>query len=299
MAHRFVIADVFTATPFGGNQLAVFPDARGLSDRAMQALAREFNFAETTFVLPPADAHYTRRVRIFTPKTELPFAGHPTVGTAAVLARLGLVEAPSGRTTVIFEEGVGPVAVEIRVDGSAALARLIRETEIERPPIGPSPRAAAAALSLPEALVLDAWAASVGVPFCFVHVASEQSVDRAVLERAAWSTDFSHAWSLHLFFFAGALESGSRLYARMFAPALGIEEDPATGSASAALAGCLAERLPTDGSFTWTIDQGIAMGRPSRLEASAEKLRGRPVRVKVGGATVLVGEGSMTVPAGY
>jgi trans-2,3-dihydro-3-hydroxyanthranilate isomerase len=85
----------------------------------------------------------------------------------------------------------------------------------------------------------------------------------------------------------------------MFAPALGIEEDPATGSASAALAGCLAERLPTDGSFTWTIDQGIAMGRPSRLEASAEKLRGRPVRVKVGGATVLVGEGSMTVPAGY
>ena len=92
MAHRFVIADVFTARPFGGNQLAVFPDARGLSDRAMQTLAREFNFAETTFVLAPADPRHTRRVRIFTPRTEMPFAGHPTIGTAAVLASLGLVD---------------------------------------------------------------------------------------------------------------------------------------------------------------------------------------------------------------
>src|SRR6266511_1525527 len=96
MSHRFVIADVFTPTPFGGNQLAVFPDARGLSDRAMQAVAREFNFAETTFVLPPADPRHTRRVRIFTPRIELPFAGHPTVGTAAVLARLGVVDTPGG-----------------------------------------------------------------------------------------------------------------------------------------------------------------------------------------------------------
>jgi trans-2,3-dihydro-3-hydroxyanthranilate isomerase len=126
MAHRFVIADVFTATAFGGNQLAVFPDARGLGDRAMQALAREFNFAETTFVLPPADARHTRRVRIFTPRTELPFAGHPTIGTAAVLARLGLVDMPGGAATLLFEEGVGPVPVEVRLDGSTIFARLSR-----------------------------------------------------------------------------------------------------------------------------------------------------------------------------
>src|SRR6266540_1034503 len=118
MSHRFVIADVFTPTPFGGNQLAVFPDARGL------------NFAETTFVLPPADPRHTRRVRIFTPRIELPFAGHPTVGTAAVLARLGVVDTPGGTADVVFEEGVGPVTVEIRLDPSATFPRLIRDTGI-------------------------------------------------------------------------------------------------------------------------------------------------------------------------
>src|SRR5262244_4376259 len=122
MEPRFVIADVFTETPFGGNQLAVFPDARGLSDRAMQALAREFNFAETTFVFPPADPRHTGRVRIFTPTRELPFAGHPTIGTAAVLASRGLVG-----QRVILEEGVGPIAVEVRLDGSVPYARLTRE----------------------------------------------------------------------------------------------------------------------------------------------------------------------------
>ena len=299
MSYRFVIADVFTPTPFGGNQLAVFPDARGLSDRAMQAVAREFNFAETTFVLPPADPRRTRRVRIFTPRTELPFAGHPTVGTAAVLASLGLVDTPGGTATVVFEEGVGPVTVEIRLGASAVFTRLIRETGIESPTIRPARQAAATALSLSEDAVLDAWFASVGVPFCFIHLAGKEAVDRAALERTAWSVNFARAWAPHLFLFAGPLHPGSRLYARMFAPALGIEEDPATGSASATLAGCLADRLPTDGDFTWTIDQGIAMGRPSLLEASADKRRGRTVQVKVGGSTVLVGEGSMAVPAGY
>src|SRR6266446_3711560 len=113
MPHRFVIADVFTDKPFTGNQLAVFPDAQGLSERAMQAIAREFNFAETTFVLPAGDARHACRVRIFTPKTELPFAGHPTVGTAAVLARLGRLKLAGGSGTIVFEEGIGPVPVEI------------------------------------------------------------------------------------------------------------------------------------------------------------------------------------------
>ena len=295
--HRFVIADVFTETAFGGNQLAVFPDAHGLSDRAMQALAREFNFAETTFVLPPQNPRHLRRVRIFTPRMELPFAGHPTVGTAAVLTRLGRVPIADDAATIVLEEGVGPITVEIELRGKVTFTRLVTEKEVESPSNRPTRNAAAAALSLPGEAVLETWFASVGVPFCFVHLGSREAVDRAVLDRAAWSANFANAWAPNLYFFAGELAPGSRLYVRMFAPALGIEEDPATGSGAAALAGCLAPRSPgRDGTFEWKIDQGVAMGRPSFIEASAEKRHGRTTKVKVGGATVLVGEGTMTVP---
>jgi trans-2,3-dihydro-3-hydroxyanthranilate isomerase len=221
MPHRFVIADVFTETAFGGNQLAVFPDGRGLSDRAMQALAREFNFAETTFVLPPQDPRHARRVRIFTPKAELPFAGHPTVGTAAVLARLGLVPIAGGAATIVLEEGIGPIAVEIKLRGETVFAHLVTEKEVESPSARPARSQVAAALSLPEDAVLDTWFAGMGVRFCFVHLASREAVDRAVLDRAAWSAHFAKAWSPQLYFFAGRLASGSRLYVRMFAPPSG------------------------------------------------------------------------------
>ncbi len=297
MSHRFVIADVFTETAFGGNQLAVFPDARGLSDRAMQALAREFNFAETTFVLPPQDPRHTRRVRIFTPAAEIPFAGHPTVGTAAVLARLGLVEIADGAAAVVFEEGVGPVAVDIRLDGASTVTRLTLETDVESPADRPAREAVAAALTLPEGTVADAWFASVGLPFCFAHLTDRAAVDRAALDRAAWTVRFAGAWSPHIFMFTGDTRPESRLYARMFAPASGIAEDPATGSACAALAGVLAGRLPErEGLFAWRIDQGVAMGRPSVIEAAAEKRDGRVTKVHVGGSSVVAGEGSMNVP---
>jgi trans-2,3-dihydro-3-hydroxyanthranilate isomerase len=300
MSHGFVMADVFTETAFGGNQLAVFPDARGLSDRAMQALAREFNFAETNFVLPPRNPRHTRRVRIFTPRTELPFAGHPTVGTAAVLSSRGLIETPGSTAAVVFEEGVGPVTVQIRRGGAAVFTRLVLEKEVESPMTLPARNTAAATLSLPEEAVLEAWFASVGVPFCFIHLANKKAVDRAALDRTAWAASFAQAWAPSLFFFAGELAPGSRLYARMFAPAYGIEEDPATGAASAALAGYLSDRSPIrDGTLIWQINQGVAMGRPSLIEASAERSHGWTIKVKVGGSSVLVGEGSMTVPAGY
>ncbi len=297
MPHRFVIADVFTEKAFGGNQLAVFPDGRGLSDRAMQSLAREFNFAETTFVLPPQDPRHLRRVRIFTPKSELPFAGHPTVGTAAVLARLGIFPLSDGAASIVLEEGIGPITVEIKLHEETVIAHLVTEKEVETAPTRPARDAAASALSLPGEAVLETWFASVGVPFCFVHLASKDAVDHAVLDRAAWSANFAKAWSPHLYFLAGRLAPGSRLYARMFAPALGIEEDPATGSGAAALAAFLAARSPGEsGILRWEIDQGVAMGRPSFIEASAEKRPGKTARVRVGGATVLVGEGTMTVP---
>ncbi|MCC7017087.1 MAG: PhzF family phenazine biosynthesis protein [Rhodospirillales bacterium] len=299
-SHRFVIADVFTETAFGGNQLAVFPDARGLSDRAMRALAREFNFAETTFVLPPEDTRHARRVRIFTPKAKLPFAGHPTVGTAAVLAELGLVAMSGGAAAIVLGEGIGPVAVDIRLGGTTTFARFCLEQDVESPTHRPERQAVAAALALPEGAVIETWFAGIGVRFAFIRLANQGAVDRAVLDRAAWSEHFARAWAPNLYLFAGGIEPGSRLYVRMFAPALGIEEDPATGSGAAILAGCLAARLSkSNGEFAWRIEQGAAIGRPSVIEVQAEKRGGRIVRIWVGGFTVVVGEGTLTVPAGY
>jgi len=298
MTYPYVIADVFTEKAFGGNQLAVFTEAEGLSDRAMQAFAREINFAESTFVLPPRNRQHTCQVRIFTPEKELPFAGHPTVGTAAVLIHVGKVQ--SDLQSLTFEEGVGPVRVEIERGKTPTFTRLVLEREAEIPSDTPGRKEAAAALSLSDGAVLDTWFASVGLRFSFVHLRDPETVDRASLDRAAWSANFAKAWAAPLFLFSGDLAPGSRLYARMFAPGLGVSEDPATGSACAALAATLAAReRQGEGDFAWRVDQGVAMGRPSVIEARAEKRRGRVAKVSVGGSSVIVGDGTMAVPPGY
>ena len=289
MGYRFFIADVFTDRPFTGNQLGVLPDAEGLSTRAMQAIAREFNFAETTFILPPSSPAFAAKVRIFTPKTEMPFAGHPTIGTAAVLAHLKRVKVPG---TAVLEEGIGPVPVEMTPQGG----RLVIERPVEMPAERPPREAVAAALSLRASAVEETWFANGGVRFCFARLKDRATVDQAVLDRAAWTKHFANAWAPSLYFFTG----DQNLYVRMFSPLLGIEEDPATGSAAVAIAGVFGARLPAhEGTFTWLIDQGVAMGRPSRLEAIAEKRDGRVVRIKVGGATVIGAEGTINVPDGY
>jgi len=289
MGYRFFIADVFTDRPFTGNPLAVLPDADGLSARAMQAIAREFNFAESTFILPPSSPAFAAKVRIFTPKTEMPFAGHPTIGTAAVLAHLKRVKVPG---TMVLEEGIGPVPVEMTPQGG----RLVIERPVEVPAERPVREAVAAALSLAPWAVEETWFANGGVRFCFARLKDRASVDQAVLDRGAWTQNLARAWAPSLYFFAGE----EKLYVRMFAPSLGIEEDPATGSAAVAIAGVFGARRPErEGTFTWLIDQGVAMGRPSRLEAIAEKRDGRVVRIKVGGATVIGAEGTIEVPAGY
>jgi trans-2,3-dihydro-3-hydroxyanthranilate isomerase len=299
MEHRFVMADVFTETMFGGNQLAVFPDARGLSDRAMQAIAREFNFSESTFVLPPQEPRHAYCVRIFTPSRELAFAGHPTVGTAAVLAHLDLLEVHDGTARIVLEEKAGPVTVEVRVGAHSIYATFAVERELETAAERPATSAVAAVLSLPEDAVVEAWFASLGLPFCFAYLTDREATDRAAIDRAAWTEHLATAWSPFVFLFSGGLESGSRLYARMFAPGVSIVEDPATGSAAAALAGVLARRAPErDGMLTWTIEQGVAMGRPSLIDASAEKRDGRTTKVMVGGSTVIVGDGCLNVPRG-
>jgi trans-2,3-dihydro-3-hydroxyanthranilate isomerase len=254
MRHKFIIADVFTETAFGGNQLAVFPDATGITDAQMQAFAREFNFSETTYVLPPREPGHTFRVRIFSPKSEMPFAGHPTVGTAAVLREIGKI--PQNVETVVFEEGIGPVSVSIRPGPAPVFARLILPGKIDRPDTVPGNKAAAEVLSLHDEDVLDTWYGSAGLRFNFLHLKSGASVDRATLNRAVWTSRFKQTWSPHLFLFSGDLASGSKLYARMFAPGFGMEEDAATGSACVALAGTLAQRLgDSDGTYVQKRDE--------------------------------------------
>jgi len=294
MSLDFTIVDVFSDRPFGGNQLAVFPGAEGISDATMQQLAREFNFAETTFVLPPLDPAHTCRVRIFTPRAELPFAGHPTVGTATVLASLDGGQAGAERRFVL-EEGIGPVTVV--TDGRTARLHLWspdRETAAESPPTP----AVARALSLPEAAILRSWYAGLGIRFCFVQLADAGLVDRATLDKTAWTAGVADGWSPHLYLFAGECRDGARLYARMFAPALGVDEDPATGSAAAALVASLAADAPlADGGYGIRIDQGVGMGRPSLIEATARKEHGRLAEVTVGGHATIVGRGVMTLGA--
>jgi trans-2,3-dihydro-3-hydroxyanthranilate isomerase len=299
MQYDFVIVDVFTDSQFGGNQLAVVLDAQGLTAAQMQAVAREFNFAETTFVLPAQDAGNTARLRIFSPGSEMPFAGHPTVGSAAVLVRRGLAGG-TGTTSseVVFEEEVGPVRVTVRDDRCGPYSELALEAELDRPSERPDTAALARALSLPVEAVHDVWFAGVGLPFCFCQVATAADVDAAVLDKAALAAALGDSWAQHVFFFAGELVDGGDVYARMFAPSLGIDEDPATGSASAALVGCLAANGGNpDAAPTLTIRQGFAMGRPSVIQAAALMEDGRLRRVSVGGHVVEFATGRLEVPS--
>lgn len=298
MRYRFHTADVFTAQIFGGNPLAVFPAARGLDGAVMQRIARELNLSETVFVLPPEDARNTRKLRIFTPATELPFAGHPTVGTAFVLAAIGDLALDGEETAIVFEEGVGPVPVSIRAqEGRPVFAQL---SVAKAPELGPAPPpvdAIAAALSLDTFHLLQgehapqAW--SCGVPFLFVPVRDLAALARARIDMSRWQAVLASYWAPSPFVFV----PGEPLRARMFAPAMGVAEDPATGAAAAALAGYLGTREAADDcTCLWTIEQGVEMGRPSRIELEADKSEGRIVAVRVGGAAVLVSEGTFEVP---
>jgi len=265
----------------------------------MQAIAREFNFSETTFVFPDQASASRPRVRIFTPRAELDFAGHPTIGTACALVMhncLGVdLDLPA---RLILEENVGPVAVDVERRDGVFYGALTLEAEIDLPSGAPSAADAAAVLTLEPADVRQTFFAGAGLPFCFVELASEEAVDRAVLDRPAWSRALASSWSPHLFLFAGRFEHGGSLHARMFGPALGVEEDPATGSACAALVGALASRPEVgDGDVRLTIRQGVAMGRPSAIEALARKRGGRVASVGVAGAVSPVATGEIEAPA--
>lgn len=297
-AYRFVTVDVFTDRRFGGNPLAVFPDARGLSDADMRALAAEFNLSETTFVLPPEDPANTARVRIFTPKGELPFAGHPNVGTGFVLAR----EGRDRDGVLLFEEIAG--LVEVRVDrnsaGELAGATIAAPQPLSLGPEMPAETVAALAGIAPGDVVAVAHRpvrASVGNPVFMAEVVGEAlaraAPDLDAFRRAsAERPDEGGRIAMHLYARDGG-GGGGRIRARMFAPLHGVVEDPATGSANVAL-GALLLSLTGEAEGRYEIEQGVEMGRPSLLRVVARRAPDG-TRATVGGGCVPVLRGEALV----
>ncbi len=300
--YAFHTLDVFTDHIFGGNPLAVVPDGVGLETEQMQAVARELNLSETVFVFPPDHADNTRRLRIFTPGTELPFAGHPTVGTAHLLAAIGEIPLDGAETRIVFEEGVGPVPVTICASaGHPVSAQLSAARMPEYGPVAPSLVDIAEVLSLEtDDIARDPPPAAVscGVPFLFVMITNLDALAQVQIRRDAWERTLAGYWAPHLYLLVPPNNGPSTTYrARMFAPAMGIDEDPDTGAAATALAGYLAP-LGTEPSGTvhWSVDQGVEMGRPSRLEVEADLSESVVTGIRVSGSSVLVSHGEMEIP---
>jgi len=300
----FETVDVFTERRFGGNQLAVFPDARGLTDDEMQSLAAEFNLSETTFVLPPEDPAHTARVRIFNRTYEMPFAGHPNVGTGCVLARHGL----DRDGVLLFEELSGLVEVRVERDAAGAVTGAV----IAAPqPLStlmelPADAIAACAGLAPSDIVTTAHQpvlASVGIPFVLVEVTGE-ALTRATPDVAAFRRTqeqfpkVERRLSLHLYARDPAAPEiaapgGARIRARMFAPLSGTYEDPATGSANATL-GALLLSLSGAEAGQAEIVQGVEMGRPSLLRVATRRAADG-IRSTVGGGCIPVLKGEAEV----
>lgn len=297
MTRRFVTLDVFTTTPHAGNPLAVVLDSEGLDTEAMQAITREFALSETVFVLAPADASHRAAIRIFTPGRELPFAGHPTVGTAVLLA---LRDAAEGRLAdiVVLEEPVGPVACAVTVKtpriGHAVftLPRLPEELE---PPAAVPLIAGVLGLDRRE-IGFDAYVPSVfsaGVPFTFVPVSSLEALARVQLDTMLWSQAIRPADQPNAYAYCRATrETGHDFHARMFAPAMGVREDPATGAAVAAFAAVIMRfEQPGDGEHRFVIEQGYEMGRPSQIALELTVAEGSLASARIGGSAVMISEG--------
>jgi len=297
---RYITADVFTDRPFGGNPLAVVLDAEGLATETMQNIAREFGYSETTFVLPPADPSHTACVRIFTPVAELPFAGHPNVGTAMVLARHGQPNGGPIPDTLVFEERAGLVPVALTRDA----AGIVVQAELTAPePLSRgaaiAPAGIAACLSLPvEAIATARHApcpASVGLRFVFAELADRAALSAAIPDLAAFRELLAGIGVGTIFCYAVTEQKPGfcAVGARMFSPIGDIYEDPATGSASAALAALLGALSGGD-AIAVDIRQGEDMGRPSRLAASATR-EADGWRAKVGGTCVEMMQGTIEV----
>jgi trans-2,3-dihydro-3-hydroxyanthranilate isomerase len=297
MQRRYITVDVFTDRAFGGNPLAVVLDAGGLSTAQMQAIASEFNYSETTFVLPPRDSANDAQVRIFTVNREIPFAGHPNVGTAFVLA----TQAARPPARWRFEEGAGLVPVEILIERGVVIGaeltapqRLNKLTRFDA-------EQAAACISLSAADIRTdrhpPLIASVGLPFLMVELNSREALRRAKPDAAAFARTFPCDDSDAVYFYTSEVPEAEKpcdLQARMFHPgSSGLSEDPATGSATVAAAALLADLASErDGELKLRIGQGVDMNRPSLLLTRVRKQGGAVVSAHVGGACVQMMEGT-------
>jgi len=304
MPRRYAILDVFTDTPLAGNPLAVVPDAAGLDDVRMQAIAAEFNLSETVFCLPAENPVHTARIRIFTPRKELPFAGHPTVGTAIYLAMERLKSgAGLAETVVILEEAVGPVRCGVflkptsGVRGGHAIFDLPKLPEAI--PNGLDREAIAAALGLvPSEIGFENHQPSVfsaGVPYAFVPVRDLAAIGKAAAQPAAWAAAFSGEASAAFLYTRSTVAVGRQFHGRCFAPTFGIAEDPATGSAVAAFAGVIRhfDAVPA-GTHRHIIEQGFEMGRPSLIALEIDIEGGGIYAARIGGDAVVVAEGTLS-----
>lgn len=307
MRLAYHILDVFTEQRFGGNPLAVVLDADDLDTGQMQTIAREFNLPETVFVLKPINRAHTARVRIFTPGAELPFAGHPTVGTAVLLADLrnpppSNDNAGERDSLVVLEETIGSVRVGVRVrDGRPPFA------EFDAPKLPAdtgslaAPERLAAALSLmPTEIGFENHKPSrfsAGNTFAFVPVTTLEAMAKAQVHAPSWETIFGGQGLVGAYLYCRQTVHGSSsFHARMFAPSMGIPEDPATGSAAVGFAGVV-QRFDTvpDGQHKRIIEQGLEMGRPSFIALTFTVEGGKLASVRIGGHAVRVAEGTLQV----
>ena len=294
----FVTVDVFTTAKFGGNPLAVVLDARGLASAQMQVIAAEFNLAETTFVLPPQDPANTAQVRIFTPRAEMPFAGHPNVGTAFVLAAQCLRQGKAAKAPILFEEKAGLVRLDLIEEGGAVVGAKLKPPQPLQRGAAIAPDLIANACSLDAADIETAGhppcVASCGTPFIFAALKTRAALAKAQPRRDVFASHIKADVATGILLYVKDQSGGADIQARMFAPLFGVPEDPATGSANVVLVGLLASQRPErDLMLALRIAQGVDMGRPSLLEATAEKRNGEISALSIGGRCVPMMRGTL------
>ena len=301
-AFRYLHLDVFTDRAFEGNQLAVFPEPQGLSDAQMQCIAKEMNFSESTFIFPPETPGTDVRMRIFTPGEELPMAGHPTIGSTFALVRERTIK--PGQPGFVFGLGVGPTPVSLEWNDSGLSFAWMTQKVPTFGGVLADRGAVALAVGVSETdfiAGLPVQIVSCGVPFLFVPLATRAAVDSAAIDRRMIARCYQDAGleERPVFFFTpdGGARDGATIYSRMLAPGFGIAEDPATGSASGPVASYLLRHglVSPDAARSMLSLQGVAMGRPSRIHMSIDSDGDRITRVRVGGKSVLVGHGELTV----
>lgn len=310
---EYAIYDVFSARPLHGNPLAVVFDADDLDGEVMQALAREFNLSETVFVLRPREDVHAARLRIFTPAAELPFAGHPTVGAAVAIghriARQRDLDGAEFDTVLMLEEAVGDVRCAVRLPDGGVSVSVGGFAEFDLPLLSEqvtctvSPEEVAAALGLGPSQIgfenhrISVWSA--GVPFVLVPLRNLAAIEQCNVDAVRWQrlapVHKGHLADAYVYC-RGGIDHAAAFHARMFAPGVGIAEDPATGSAVAALSGAIhsCDAL-LDGPHPMMVEQGIEMGRPSRIHLHMEIRKGEIIRARIGGDAVRVAEGTLTL----